>query len=58
MFDCAAAAGLVYAEQLAPFDEHANIKAYWQRLQSRASIARVQCESEPFLAAFMQKMAS
>lgn len=58
MSDCAAAAALGYAEQLAPFDEHANIQSYWERLQSRESVQRVKSESEPLLAEFMQTLNS
>ena len=48
--DCAAAPPLFYAQNMAPFDGHANIVAYWQRLQERPSIRRVLDEAAPHLA--------
>jgi len=58
MSDCAAAPGLFYAEQYAPFGEHQNISAYWERLKSRPSIQRTQEEAAPILAAFFAKDAA
>jgi len=58
MSDCSAAPGLFYAEQLAPFAEHENICAYWERLKSRPSIARVHEEAAPILAAFRAQNAA
>lgn len=48
--DCAAAPPLFYAQKMAPFDDRANIVAYWQRLQERPSIRRVMDEVTPHLA--------
>lgn len=49
MSDCAGAAGLFYAPQLAPFEEHEHIKAYWERVKQRPSIQRVHKEAAPYL---------
>ncbi|MCH7821976.1 MAG: glutathione S-transferase family protein [Proteobacteria bacterium] len=57
MSDCSAAPGLFYAENIAPFAEHKNISAYWERLKSRPSIQRVHEEAAPILAAFMAQSA-
>jgi glutathione S-transferase len=54
MSDCAAIPALFYAQRSAPFDSHANICAYWDRLASRPSTRRVFSEAEPHLKAFMQ----
>ncbi len=53
--DCAAAPALFYAERVAPFSEHENICAYWERLKSRPSIPRTHEEAAPLIAAFMDK---
>ena len=58
MSDCSAAPGLFYAENIAPFAEHQNISAYWERLKSRPSISRVHEEAAPILAAFMAQNAA
>lgn len=58
MADCAAAPALNYAQQIAPFDEHKNICAYWDRLMSRPSVQRIQEEAAPAIAAFMKKSAA
>lgn len=58
MADCAAAPALNYARQVAPFDTHKNICAYWDRLSARPSIQRIQEEAAPALAAFMEKNAA
>ena len=50
MSDCSAAPALFYAEQVAPFAEHKNISAYWERLKSRPSIQRTHEEAAPILA--------
>lgn len=47
MADCAAIPSLFYAQVAAPFAEHANIVAYWQRAQQRPSYAKVRAEFEP-----------
>ena len=47
MADCAAIPSLFYAQMAAPFAEHANIVAYWQRAQQRPSYAKVRAEFEP-----------
>ena len=58
MSDCAAAPGLFYAEQVAPFAEHENISAYWERLKSRPSIQRTHEEAAPILEAMFAKDAA
>lgn len=58
MADCAAAPALNYAQKIAPFDEHKNICAYWERLISRPSIQRIQEEAAPAIAAFMDQNAA
>lgn len=58
MADCAAAPALNYAQKIAPFDEHKNICAYWDRLMSRPSVQRTQEEAAPAIAAFMEKSAA
>jgi len=58
MADCAAAPALNYAQQVAPFDDHKNICAYWERLTSRPSIQRIQEEAAPAIAAFMEQNAA
>ena len=58
MSDCAAAPGLFYAQHVAPFAEHENICAYWERLIERSSIQRTQEEATPYLEAFMNKNAA
>ena len=56
--DCAAAPALFYAEQVAPFAEHKNISAYWERLKERDSVKRTHEEARPALEAFMSKAAA
>ncbi len=56
--DCAAAPALNYAQRIAPFDEHKNICAYWDRLTSRPSVQRIQEEAAPAIAAFMEQNAA
>ena len=58
MADCAAAPALFYAEQIAPFAEHKNISAYWDRLKERASVQRTLEEARPALESFMNKDAA
>lgn len=58
MSDCAAAAGLFYAEKLAPFSDKANIVHYWERLKSMPSVQRVHEEAAPYLEAMFQKDAA
>ena len=51
--DCAAAPALFYANEVLPFGEdHANVKAYFDRLKARPSYARVLREAEPYFAMF------
>jgi glutathione S-transferase len=51
--DCAAAPALFYANEVLPFGhEHANVKAYFDRLKARPSYARVLKEAEPYFAMF------
>ena len=58
MSDCSAAPALFYAEQIAPFAEHQNISAYWERLKSRPSIQRTHAEAAPILEEFFAKDAA
>jgi len=58
MSDCAAAPALFYAQRVAPFAEHENICAYWERLVARPSIQQTQKEATPYLEAFMNKNAA
>ena len=58
MADCAAAPALFYAQQVASFDSHENICAYWDRLNTRSSIQKVQEEAAPAIAAFMEQSAA
>jgi len=58
MADCAAAPALFYAQQFAPFSEHKNISAYWERLKERTSVQRTHEEAQPVLEAFMNKDAA
>ena len=47
--DCAAAPPLFYGNMVVPFgDEHGNLRAYFERLKSRPSFARVMNEAEPY----------
>ena len=47
--DCAAAPPLFYGNMVVPFgDEHGNLCAYFERLKSRPSFARVMKEAEPY----------
>ena len=56
--DCAAAPPLFYAQKMAPFDDRANITAYWQRLEKRASIRRVLDEAAPHLAMLEERQSA
>jgi glutathione S-transferase len=58
MSDCAAAPALFYAERVAPFAEHKNISAYWERLKSRPSIQRTHEEAAPILAKMAKQNAA
>ncbi len=58
MSDCAAAPGLFYADQVAPFAEHENISAYWERLKSRPSVQRTHEEAAPILERMFAKDAA
>jgi glutathione S-transferase len=58
MSDCAAAPALFYAERVAPFADHENISAYWERLKSRPSVQRTHEEAAPILAEFAAKNAA
>lgn len=49
MADCAAAPPLLYAQQVFPFDAHANIVTYWERLKTRPSYRKVLTEAQPYL---------
>jgi glutathione S-transferase len=50
--DCAAAPALLYANEVLPFEGHANLAAYFGRLKARPSYARVLKEAEPYFAMF------
>jgi glutathione S-transferase len=51
--DCAAAPALFFANEVLPFGEdHANVKAYFNRLKARPSYARALDEAAPYLALF------
>ena len=50
--DCAAAPALFYANEVLPFEGHANLAAYFSRLKGRPSYARVLKEAEPYFAMF------
>jgi glutathione S-transferase len=51
--DCAAAPALFYANEVMPFGEsHSNVAAYFDRLKTRPSYARVLKEAEPYFAMF------
>lgn len=58
MSDCAAAAALYYAPRLAPFDEHENVVAYWERLRARETVQKVHEEVAPYLEAFEKQNAA
>lgn len=49
MADCAATPALFYAGFLHPFDAHPNLSAYFERLLTRPSVARVIEGAKPFL---------
>jgi glutathione S-transferase len=49
MADCAAAPALLYAQQCFPFADRPNISAYWERLRTRPSYAKVLAEAAPYL---------
>jgi glutathione S-transferase len=49
MADCAAAPALFYAETLVPFpDDCARLRAYYERLMARPSVARVLAQARPY----------
>lgn len=50
--DCAAAPGLFYADKVAPLIAHPTVRAYLERLMTRASFGRVLREAEPYFAMF------
>ena len=47
MADCAAIPAMFYARIVAPFDEHENVVAYWERAQARPSYVKVRAGFEP-----------
>ena len=49
--DCAAGPALFYAQQIAPFEDRPNIKAFWDRFSSRPSYQKVMSEAQPLLEA-------
>jgi glutathione S-transferase len=52
LVDCAAAPPLFYCSQLEPFGERNKLAAYFERLKTRPSFARVLKEAEPYFAMF------
>ena len=56
--DCAAAPALFYAQKLAPFNEHKNVVAYWERLKSRPSIKRCIEDAMPYVEAMAKQNAA
>ena len=53
--DCAAAPALFYADRVQPLGaEHAQARAYLDRLLARATVARVIAEAEPYFKLFPQ----
>jgi glutathione S-transferase len=57
MADCAVAPPLLYAQRIFPFDGHANIVSYWERVQSRPSYRKVLAEAQPYLDALNESAA-
>lgn len=55
MADCAAAPPLFYAQKATPFQQFANINAYWNRLCNRPSFQRVLNEVIPYLEKLQKK---
>jgi glutathione S-transferase len=49
MADCAAAPALFYANIIAPFEAHATVAGYFERLSQRPSYARARRKAEPYL---------
>jgi glutathione S-transferase len=47
MADCAAIPPMYYAQMAAPFTQHPNISAYWNRAKERPSYRKVLSEFEP-----------
>lgn len=58
MADCAAAPALFYAEMVAPFKEHKNISAYWERLKERPSVKRTFDDARPIVETLLNKNAA
>jgi len=57
--DCAAAPALFYANEVMPFgDSQKNVAAYFDRLKTRPSYARVLKEAEPYFAMFPREECS
>jgi glutathione S-transferase len=50
--DCAAAPALFYANWVMPFEAHKNVAAYFRRLMTRPSFARVIEEAKPYRGLF------
>ena len=55
MADCAAIAGLFYAQETMPFAAFPAIVDYWQRLKERASYHRLKTVRDPLVAEFRNK---
>lgn len=58
MADCAAAPALFYAELVAPFKEHKNISAYWERLQKRPAVKKTFDDARPIVETMLNKDAA
>lgn len=58
MADCAAAPALFYAEMIAPFAEHKNIQAYWERLKKHDSVQKTFNDARPMVERFMNRDAA
>lgn len=58
MADCAAAPALFYAEMIAPFAEHKNVSAYWERLKKKESVKKTVDDARPMVESFMKKDAA
>jgi glutathione S-transferase len=50
MADCSAAPPLTFGNMVVPFTSHVHLRAYFDRLRARPSVARAWKEAEPYLA--------
>lgn len=53
--DCAASPALYYGRKIVPFDGHANVTAYFERLLARPSFAKVLEGAKPYLHFFPEE---